>query len=857
MFSGIRQRIRRSQDLQAILIITAVFAVMAFITLFSFSDIYIWGSRLDWCSQHFALPEYLRRRFYETGDVFPDFAMQIGAGQNIYNFAYYGIANPLYLPAYAMPFMTMATYMQLLGMAVSLGSSIISYYFFKRHFSGRLPLILALMFLCCGPLIFHSHRHIMFVDYFPFLFGLLFGAGGKDSAKNLFFLAVMSCCMVCTSFYYSVGTFAAVGAYMIFLQLESQEAPKLMSIISAIWKKVLFCGLGCLCAAFLWLPTLTAILSGRAATSVSISLKELLIPTVDLSMLLYTPYSAGLSSFCAVAFIALLMNGRRSERFLSAVMACCVIFPVIVYIFNGTMYVDGKALIPLAPLLLLLCGRFFQYFEANKVRVRATLIIFLAAAVLSLILNSFTVLVTVMIVADTLITAAIVLICVKIDRRKAAVTASLGCSLLICVINCFRDGLVDIGTIRELYSPDIRYLVDDVLDSDRDGLYRFAEDAKMDETVNTVYRTDFLTTNIYSSLSNSEYRDFRFYESGCEIANRNNAITLQPQNIVFSSLMGCRYRLDGRGMPQYGEEIYSERGGYRIWKNKNVLPLGYASSDVMSESVFLSLPYEQRHEALLKNIIVPDGSYNGILPESTVPYDIDFELAADGEDIVYEDGVFTVDMYSEKKVSLPLEEPLEDKLLIIMCETDNDIDPSRYGDVILEINTVANKLTDPTWKYKNLNYSFTYLISSAEPIEKLDLRFTPGLYRISGLRAYTLDASVLENAGNNKDSFEIVRGDSVGDTVRGDIDVTADGWFNMSFPYDEGFRITVDGKETEYEKTNTAFIGFPISAGHHEIEITYEAPGKAAGIRITVVSVLITALLLTGVYIADKKKKAA
>ena len=47
------------------------------------------------------------------------------------------------------------------------------------------------------------------------------------------------------------------------------------------------------------------------------------------------------------------------------------------------------------------------------------------------------------------------------------------------------------------------------------------------------------------------------------------------------------------------------------------------------------------------------------------------------------------------------------------------------------------------------------------------------------------------------------------------------GYFVTSFPYKEGYEITVDGKNVQAEKVNCAFIGFSLGEGSHEIEITY------------------------------------
>ena len=71
----------------------------------------LFGAKVDWVSQHSVLPDYFRRQFYETGSLFPEFAANIGGGQNIYNFSYYGLLSPVILPSYLFPFVEMGDYM--------------------------------------------------------------------------------------------------------------------------------------------------------------------------------------------------------------------------------------------------------------------------------------------------------------------------------------------------------------------------------------------------------------------------------------------------------------------------------------------------------------------------------------------------------------------------------------------------------------------------------------------------------------------------------------------------------------------------------------------------------------------------
>ena len=48
----------------------------------------VFGAKVDWISQHSVIPDYFRQQFYDTGELFPEFAANLGGGQNIYNFSY-------------------------------------------------------------------------------------------------------------------------------------------------------------------------------------------------------------------------------------------------------------------------------------------------------------------------------------------------------------------------------------------------------------------------------------------------------------------------------------------------------------------------------------------------------------------------------------------------------------------------------------------------------------------------------------------------------------------------------------------------------------------------------------------------
>ena len=70
----------------------------------------VFGAKVDWISQHSVIPDYFRQQFYDTGELFPEFAANLGGGQNIYNFSYYGLFSPVVLLSYLLSFVKIHDY---------------------------------------------------------------------------------------------------------------------------------------------------------------------------------------------------------------------------------------------------------------------------------------------------------------------------------------------------------------------------------------------------------------------------------------------------------------------------------------------------------------------------------------------------------------------------------------------------------------------------------------------------------------------------------------------------------------------------------------------------------------------------
>lgn len=95
------------------------------------------------------------------------------------------------------------------------------------------------------------------------------------------------------------------------------------------------------------------------------------------------------------------------------------------------------------------------------------------------------------------------------------------------------------------------------------------------------------------------------------------------------------------------------------------------------------------------------------------------------------------------------------------------------------------------------------------------------------------------NEGITPLSFQETKGSTV---LQGSAEVQKDGYFVTSLPIQNGYQAFVDGKEVEIETVNTAFVGFPITKGSHQIQITFTPPGRNLGIAISLLALAVLAV---------------
>ena len=93
-------------------IISIIIYIITFLVIYIFltKDNNLFASNTDFRIQHYLIPEYFRTLFYSTHNLLPNLALNLGSGQNIYNFSYYGLLNPIIMISYLFPKIKMIDY---------------------------------------------------------------------------------------------------------------------------------------------------------------------------------------------------------------------------------------------------------------------------------------------------------------------------------------------------------------------------------------------------------------------------------------------------------------------------------------------------------------------------------------------------------------------------------------------------------------------------------------------------------------------------------------------------------------------------------------------------------------------------
>ena len=810
----------------------------------------IFGAKVDWLSQHSVLPDYFRQQFYATGKLFPEFAANLGGGQNIYHFAYYGLYSPLILPSYLLPFVKMSDYIMAVSITGLTASVLLFYYWLKsRKTDAGTAFILSLMFLLAGPMIGQYSGQIMFVDYMPFLCLALIGVDRyfEQEKSGLFTVSVFL--MIMTSFYFSIGGMLSLVLYGLHRYFEQREENR-VTVRSFLRDGLCFVRsmiLAVLMSGFFLVPTALALTGGRSKEQ-NTSFASFFIPQITVERFAYSIYGIGLTTLVITVLLTGLLYRKVYEKVLTYGCVIVLVIPVFAYLLNGGLYIRDKVFIPFLPLLCYLISIYLEKCRKRELSFIAGMIPYIITTIfVYMARNQFVSkgigesIWKVLLAESILFLICYVLYCaLKRYHKETKEILMLALPSVICLavtMNTFYQMKPDRYVSRKLYRDVVeeqnRQAVKEALKDDN-GYYRTEQMGSDDENaadLNRIWDVDQNITSIYSSAYNPDYQTFRQKTFGLEEPFRNGMMQSVSKNPVFQRMMGVRYIVSDSDVPGY--TLVKKCGTTGIYQNKDAAPVMYATDRVMTEEEYKKLTFPYNQTAFLEYAVVGEHTESSDQNIMTAYAPVSLKMANN-----------RTTGGAEQKT---MQQEGQKQILFLRFRVDN-AHPNK--DVAVWINGIRNKLSAKDHVYYNENKIFTYAVPLKDGEDNISVTFGKGKYRLRHVQAY-LGSLPERSELLYQSEIQVDKKQTEDNVIQGTIRVKKDGWFITSIPYDKHFKIYIDGKETEIQKVNTAFLGCKIESGNHELKIIYHAPGTTTGKILSLIG--IAGFLL--VLVREKRKQ--
>lgn len=383
----------------------------------------------------------------------------------------------------------------------------------------------------------------------------------------------------------------------------------------------------------------------------------------------------------------------------------------------------------------------------------------------------------------------------------------------------------------------------DYLDENDDSIF-YRTEVTNTQTLNDAALNSYHGVSIFTSSANVNFNRFSraFGLSSWPGSNRYAFYETTP---FAHTMLGVKYLLDRDGEHRntsYNTSV-ANAGGVNLLQNDAYLGLGFMTDPMLADfqrTKFKTSSIAEQEEMFLRATAVADPLYTH-LKHSFFEQDDGCTLDAAGQ--------------SGTQFSYSSKEAEDDAKLSILYKIEQS------G---LFCATAKCSNADTVSIYRNDEFCFSLNIKaqavfSVGNLEEGDtLKFTFSVKpKKSG--TITLDVAMQNDEAFDKglatladETWELTE---FSDTrVCGTITALQDGLFYSSIPYEPGWTALVDGQPValaeNYDPSSEeilltdAVISFPLTAGEHTIELTYEAPGLRAGAIISAASLLIFLLLL-------------
>lgn len=312
---------------------------------------------------------------------------------------------------------------------------------------------------------------------------------------------------------------------------------------------------------------------------------------------------------------------------------------------------------------------------------------------------------------------------------------------------------------------------------------------------------------------------------GVEGAPDKNRFNYNQTDPVTNAMLNIRY-LIGKNLPIDDSDFkqIAKSGNSRLYESIYPLSIGYMTADTIR-----TWNYEQENPFMVLDDYVravTQNKYTSVFTEIE-PVDVsaaNIELSSTG------DGMWDSTLKNETKKSKTIltYQAQQTGKQYLFIEADD-------ADAI----TVSQEKKDDKIEIRNDCGSIVNLGEMDSGTEfTVTIEYKEGKGGSVVSHVCTMDETVWQDAYKMLSASMLDVTDYGDSCLKGAIDVQEDGVFVTSVPYEAGWKLKVDGHTREInELIGGAWISTSLSAGEHQIELSFRPPGLIAGLLITLASI--------------------
>ncbi|MDO4321078.1 MAG: YfhO family protein [Lachnospiraceae bacterium] len=403
------------------------------------------------------------------------------------------------------------------------------------------------------------------------------------------------------------------------------------------------------------------------------------------------------------------------------------------------------------------------------------------------------------------------------------------------------------------------------------SFYRSAVPKLVYDTGNSSILLDYYSTSLLNSTYNGYVNQYLRMMGNTSFSSMQY---LGMNNRLFENdLAAVKYYASYENMDfpiPYGyEEVLDtevEGKAAKVYENQYALPIGYTYDSIITEEELEEYNVLERQEVLMQQVLlhsaeISEGEKAAV---TTVPLEIlssegdgvrltkDKMIAGDGENGGKADGKYKLTLHFDGKADSETYLVLHNAFL----EGDMSEDPIKLT-ITAAGSSQSYSFEADDYRYHTGQEDFVFNLGyHEEPVDSCTITMKrEGVIQFEELALYS---QPMENVPEyTKALTENVLENVVVDTneVSGTISLDKDKVLVLSIPYQNGWTAYVDGKETELQRANYAYMALPLTAGDHTIELSFAIPGVKYAMVIVPGSVILFAAVCIISWLIKKRKK--